>query len=148
MALKYRLVLRPDMSKKAVEGSKLFYGQIRSQDKVEFKKFCELVSGHCTATKGEVELVIDGMLYVMRDLLDRGSVIQLGEFGNFRMMAGSKGAAVAKDFDTSLFKKGRIVFIPGARLKELTTQTRFEKLDAFTEPTQPGGNESESPDEI
>lgn len=137
------------MSKGAAEGSKLFYGQIRSQDKVEFARFCELVSGHCTATKGEVELVIDGMIYVMRDLLERGSVVQMGEFGNFRMMAGSKGIFTAKDFDTSLFKKSRIVFIPGSRLKSLTTQTRYEKLDAFAEPSRlEEGPESERPDEI
>lgn len=128
MSLKYRLVKRPDMSKDAVEGSKLFYAQVRTQGKIEFKKLCELVSGHCTATKGEVELVIDGLLYILKEQLEAGNVVQMGEFGNFRMVAGSKGVATEEEFTTALFKKSRIVFSPGSLLRDLISKTRFELM--------------------
>ena len=112
MPLKYRIVLKKDMSKGAAKGDQLYYGQIRSLEKTNFKKLCKLVSGYCTAKPGEVELVIDGLIYVLCMLLESGNVIQMGEFGNFRMVAGSKGSATLKNFDPMLFKKARIVFTP------------------------------------
>ena len=99
MPLKYRIVLKKDMSKGAAQGAQLYYGQIRSMEKTTFKKLCKLVSGYCTAKPGEVELVIDGLIYVLCMLLESGNVIQMGEFGNFRMVAGSKGSNTLKDFD-------------------------------------------------
>ena len=65
MPLKYRIVLKKDMSKGAAKGDQLYYGQIRSLEKTNFKKLCKLVSGYCTAKPGEVELVIDGLIYVL-----------------------------------------------------------------------------------
>lgn len=146
MALKYRIVLKKDMSKGAALGAQLFYGQIRSMEKTDFKKLCELVSGYCTAKRGEVELVIDGLIYVLKMLLESGNVIQMGGFGNFRMVAGCKGSPTMKDFDPTLFKKGRIVFTPGALLRELTTKPYFEKLVPFADPEEAGGNDR--PDEV
>lgn len=138
MPLKYRVVLKKDMSKGAEKGAQLYYGQIRSLEKTDFKKLCELVSGYCTAKKGEVELVIDALIYVMNMLLESGNVIQMGSFGNFRMVAGSKGSPTLKDFDPALFKKGRIVFTPGATLRQLAANVHFDKLDPFTDPDEKG----------
>jgi predicted histone-like DNA-binding protein len=129
MSLKYRIILRKNMTKGAAEGSKLYYGQVRSLDKTPFKKLCSMVSDYCTAKKGEVELVVDGLINVMKNLLDGGNVIQMGDFGNFRMIAGSKGTAVKKDFDVMLFKKGRIVFTPGKILKDITEKPTFVNLE-------------------
>ena len=90
-------------------------------------------------------LVIDGLLYVMRQHLENGEVVQVGDFGNFRMLAGSKGTAVADDFTTSLFKKGRIVFTPGPMLKEVTAKPKFEKIVPIT-PSGKSGSGSDRPE--
>ena len=139
MPLKYHLVQRLDKSKEAVAGSKLYYGQVRAQQKLEFKKLCEIISSYSTASRGDVMLVIDGLLYVMRQHLENGEVVQMGDFGNFRMVAGSKGTVNSEDFTTSLFKKGRIVFTPGPMLKEVAAKPKFEKLVPLT----PSGDSSE-----
>ena len=115
------------MSKGAAQGAQLYYGQIRSMEKTTFKKLCKLVSGYCTAKPGEVELVIDGLIDVLCMLLESGNVIQMGEFGNFRMVAGSKGSNTLKDFDPMMFKKPRIVFTPGAMLRQLISGTEEKK---------------------
>lgn len=146
MALKYRIVLKKDMRKEAVKGAQLFYGQVRSMEKTDFKKLCELVSGYCTAKKGEVELVIDGLIYVMQMLLEGGNVVQMGGFGNFRMIAGCKGSPTLKDFDPALFKKGHIVFTPGRLLRDLASKARFEKLNPFSDPDE--AVDTGRPDEV
>ena len=141
MPLKYRIVLKKDMSKGAAKGDQLYYGQIRSLEKTNFKKLCKLVSGYCTAKPGEVELVIDGLIYVLCMLLESGNVIQMGEFGNFRMVAGSKGSATLKNFDPMLFKKARIVFTPGAMLRQLISEDSYDRLDPFSDPEEKEGGE-------
>lgn len=148
MPLKYHLVQRLDKSKDAVEGSKLFYGQVRAQQKLEFNKLCEIISSYSTASRGDVMLVIDGLLYVMRQHLENGEVVQMGDFGNFRMVAGSKGAAVAENFTTSMFKKGRIVFTPGSMLKEIAAKPKFEKIVPLTSSGNEGGDSGSDRPEI
>ncbi len=136
MALKYRIVLKRDMSKGAAADAKLFYGQVRSIEKTDFKKLCELVSGYCTAKKGEVELVVDGLINIMKNELESGNIVQMGAFGNFRMLAGSRGSATLRNFDPSMFKKGRIVFTPGAILQTIISKPTFMKLEPFEDPDE------------
>lgn len=132
MALKYHLVQRPDKRKDAPEGSKLYYGQVRAQGMVDFNRLCETIAAHSTASKGDVMLVIDGLLFVLKQSLADGQIVQMGEFGNFRMSAGSVGTEKAEDFATTMFKKGKILFTPGSMLKDLVGKNKFEKLEVVT----------------
>ena len=127
MALKYHLVLRADKSKNAAPAAQLYYGQIRSERTVEFPHLCDLISDNSTASSGDVKVVIDGLVRVMQRSMGFGDVIQLGELGNFRMVAGSKGVATQEEFATSLFKKGHVVFSPGSALRKLSADVKFEK---------------------
>ena len=58
MALKYHLVQRLDKSKDAAAGSKLYFGQIRAQQKLEFNKLCEIIASYSTASRGDVMLTV------------------------------------------------------------------------------------------
>lgn len=146
MALMYHLVKRPDKSKNAAANSQLFYGQIRAQQTLTFNKLCEVIAASSTASRGDVMLVIDGLLTVMQQHLENGEVVEMGEFGKFRMLAGSKGIAKEEDFTTALFKKGRIIFTPGSRLRDLTVKARFEKIVPIQSNTTPA--EPDRPEEI
>ena len=145
MALKYHLVQRLDKSKDAAAGSKLYYGQIRAQQKLEFNKLCEIIASYSTASRGDVMLVIEGLLSVMEERLEEGDVIQMGRLGNFRMVAGSKGIENEKDFNVSLFNKARIVFSPGTMLNEIRKNAKYEKMDIETV-TPPTGGGSDRPE--
>ncbi len=133
MSLTYHLVQRLDKSTGAAPGSKLYYGQVRVRQTVDFNSLCESIADRSTASKGDVMLVIDGLLNVLARNLADGNVVQMGDFGNFRMSAGSKGSATEADFNTSLFKKVRIIFTPGAMLRSIAANPKFEKLSVITE---------------
>ena len=60
MSLTYHLVQRPDKSEGALEGSKLYYGQIKIRQQVDFDTLCERIADRSTASKGDVMVVIDG----------------------------------------------------------------------------------------
>ena len=141
MSLNFHVVERPDMSKDAAKGDKLYYGQIRSLKKVSFQKLCDMIAMRSTAFIGDVMLVVEGLLSVMQERLEEGDIIQMGRLGNFRMVAGSKGSATLKNFDPMLFKKARIVFTPGAMLRQLISEASYDRLDPFSDPEEKEGGE-------
>lgn len=132
MALQFSLVKRKDMHKNAPADQEMYYGMTRATNKLDFNKLCEAVANHSTASRGDVMLVLDGLIFVMTERLQEGSVIQMGNFGNFQMVAGSKGVLTEVEFATSLFNKAKITFRPGALLRDLPAKVRYEKASTVT----------------
>ena len=129
MSLTYHLVQRPDKSEGALEGSKLYYGQIKIRQQVDFDTLCERIADRSTASKGDVMVVIDGLIQVLTTELQAGNSVQMGEFGNFRLSVGSSGVATPEEFNTSVFKKGKIIFTPGSRLRTMSASPKFERIE-------------------
>lgn len=127
MALKYHVVKRSDLSKDAARGDVLYYGQVRAGDRVTLTELCESISALSTASEGDVLVVLEGLLMLMRQNLIKGHIVEFGDIGSFRMVAGSSGVEEEEDFHTSLFKKGKIVYVPGVRLKHLFHKVQYEK---------------------
>lgn len=72
MAVKYRLVLKKDMSKDAAEGSKLFYAVSSSTGMCDTNQLCEIIADRSAATPGDVKLVLDGVIHVLKQKLPEG----------------------------------------------------------------------------
>lgn len=128
MSLKYHLVQRKDMRKGAAPNAQLYYGQIRTQGKLTFDKLCQKVSNISTASKGDVQLVISGLLNTLTEYLELGFSIKVGELGTFRMSVGSEGTDDKAKFNTALFKKPRVIFTPGSMLRTLVDEVGFDKM--------------------
>lgn len=83
--------------------------------------------------------------YAMDLELSSGNVVQLGEFGNFRMSINSEGTNTPEDFDATKIKGVRIIFFPGSALRTTRNEVNFEPLEVTK---KSAGSDSESPDEI
>ena len=101
------------MSKDAASGATLYHAQTSITKKLTLNKICTRIENICTASRGEIILVLDGLIKVMNEALSDGESVHLGEFGSFRMVAGSKGSATVDGFTTALFNRAHIVFYPG-----------------------------------
>lgn len=143
MSLNYHLVKRPDMRKEAVKGDKLYYGQIRSLKTLNFEKFCDMVALRSAAFTGDVRLVIEGIISVLEERLEEGDIVQMGRLGNFRMIAGSRGASSESDFNTSYFKSAKILFTPGSMLKRIKNGATYTRMVIVG---QNGSGSTEQPD--
>ena len=146
MPIKYRLVLRKDMTKGAAAGSKLYYAVNKSTGTCDFEELCDQIADRSTASRGDVQVVVDGLLYILKQRLQKGETVQLGDLGHFQAVIGSKGTKLEADFNASLIKRPRIVFRPSVTLKSVTSLVKFEKI--VPDAPAPGGSDSESPDEI
>lgn len=54
MPIKYRLVLRKDMTKGAAAGSKLYYAVNKSTGTCDFEELCDQIADRSTASRGDV----------------------------------------------------------------------------------------------
>ena len=148
MPAKYTLVLRKDMRKGAAEGSKLFYANAKAAGTCGMYELCDLISLSSTASPGDVRLILDSLIEVMKRSLGKGEVVQVGELGNFQLQFGSTGTLTEKEFNSALIKSKRILFRPGKQLRDAISNYTFEKIVPETPSTPSGGGEEERPGEL
>lgn len=130
MAIKYKLVHRRDPDKSTPADAKLYYVQSQTSGFCTFDELCETIADRSSATAGDVKLVLDGFMRVLRTRILAGDVVQVGELGNFRPVLGSAGVSDPKDFHADMIKTRNIRFHPGKLLKNTTNFFRVERLDA------------------
>lgn len=137
MAVKYKLVQRKDLTKGAAEDAKRYYAMSYSSGKCDTNELCETIADRSTATAGDVQLVIDGLVHVMSKRLAAGQTVQLGELGYFRAILGSSGVTDKKDFNADLIKTRKICFTPGRILETVRRTLKTDRTDL--EPKTEGG---------
>lgn len=105
---------------------------------------CDIIADRSAATPGDVKLVLDGVLFVVKQKLLDGQTIQLGELGYFMAVLGSKGSSMKKDFKPEMVRRPRVVFRPGKALLELAkTKLKVERmmLDKNEDEKEEGGGD-------
>ena len=132
MSLKFLLVRRKDMTKGAPVDQKMFYGLTRVSNKMDLEKLCDAIAGRSTSSRGDVKLVLEGLIYELSNKLSEGYAISLGTFGTFRLTNGSKGVLTEEEFSSSLFNKARITFTPGTMLRDEVNDLKYEKMQVVT----------------
>ena len=141
MPAKYKLVLRKDMRKDAAEGSKLYYASANTTGTCDVYELCDLISAQSTASSGDVKLILDELVNVMRRNLGKGEVVKVGELG-------STGTLTEKEFSHALIKSRRIVFRPGKLLKDAIKNYTFEKIASGAPDEGSAGGEDDRPGEL
>ena len=107
---------------------KKYYAVAKSNGISSLKHMCKLIAARSTVSSADVKAVLDNLNFVMDMELQEGRIVQLGEFGNFRLSVSSDGVEVEKDFNNSMLRKPKIIFTPGSELRETKKTTEFTKV--------------------
>lgn len=110
-------------------------------------KLCELISSRSAMSSADVKAILDSLNWAMSLELRSGSIVQVGEFGSFRLSIRSKGAETADAFNASLIKKARVIFSPGTSLRWMSEIVKFEE-DEDTKPKKEEGSGGDDRPEI
>ena len=137
MAVKFKVVKRKVLNG-AEKDSVKNYAIAKTSGTSDLNKLCKLICSRSTLSSADVKAVLDLEL-------SSGNVVQLGEFGNFRMSINSEGTNTPEDFDATKIKGARIIFFPGSALRTTRNEVNFEPLEVTK---KSAGSDSESPDEI
>lgn len=156
MAQGYVLVLRPSEPGKK-DSEKKYFAQSKSTGTVGLNYLSKLIAARSSVSSADVKSVIDNLNFFMDLELQQGRIVQLGEFGSFRISVGSEGVKEKKDFEVSMLRPPRLIFTPGRELRGTKKQLEFvslapkekEAANAGTQEnnqgTQTPGGGSESP---
>jgi predicted histone-like DNA-binding protein len=128
MALKIRKVQRKVLSGDD-QGKVKTYGVAKAGSYCNLDKLCKLISARCTASSADVKAILDSLNWAMDVELQSGNIVQVGEFGNFRLSVSSEGTDLESDYRASKVKKARIVFTPGISLRRSVDDVTFELDD-------------------
>ena len=115
---------------------KKYYASVKSGGLVPFDTLCATIADRGTCIKGDIQAALDGLIFTMKQSLSEGRIVQLGEFGNFRMSLGGEGVEFPEDYATSMILHKRIIFTPGKLLKDMMKTMTF-KSAGVKAPTVP-----------
>lgn len=104
------------------------------------ERLCSMISERSTVSSADVKAVLDSLIYVMKLELSDAKIVQLGEFGNFRVTFGSAGTETEKDFTASKIRRPKYTFTPGKALRDQAKVLTFEKV-APEKPKEAGGDD-------
>ena len=124
MSVPYHLVLRANPKDKLAV--KKYYAVVKTAGFVTFDSLCTTISDRGTCIKGDIQAALDGLIFTMKQNLAEGRIVQLGEFGNFRMSVGSEGTEAAADFSAAMIERKKIVFTPGKQLMDMMKVMSFK----------------------
>ena len=134
MAQGYKLVLRPSEPGNK-ESKKLYYAVSKSTGFTDLRR---------TVSSADVKAVLDNLNYILDLELQDGRIVQLGEFGNFRITVGSEGVEDTKKFTASMIRAPKIVFTPGFDLRETKKTMGYSLIVPEKEKSEnPGGGSGE-----
>lgn len=127
--LRYKLVQRKDMSKGALEGSKLYYPQVLNQGRVSFDSLCEEVAEQSSLTSGDIKNCMDRLINCLVRHLKEGRSVDCGDLGSFRINIRSTGADTPETYDAAtMMRKPSIQYYLGKRLRDMQdTGVQYER---------------------
>jgi predicted histone-like DNA-binding protein len=80
-----------------------------------------------TVSGADIRAVLYAMVDVMKDALEDGQIVRLGDLGSLRISISSNGEENAGDVNSSSVKGAKTVFTPGKQLKTMLKSATYEK---------------------
>ncbi len=125
MSAKYNVVARgnpanPDAPKK-------YYASNISSGKIKLRQLAEQIASISTVSSIDTLAVLEAFLQVVPKEMANGNIVDLGEFGSFRLRIQSNGQETPEAVNASSITKILPRFSPGKEFKKIIENTTFEK---------------------
>ena len=125
-----------------------YYAQAQARGSINIREMAERIQSTCTVTKADVYAVLISLEDVVKEAIQNGEIVRLGELCTLQVGLSGKGTLTEEEYEDSLIKKARINFRPGPVLAAALETLKFSKVPikyAKEEPAQ--GENTEEPEE-
>jgi predicted histone-like DNA-binding protein len=126
MSVKFNVSARKDPRNQ--ESEPKYYATIKSTGRVDTYGVAKSINNMSTVSSVDTTAVLEAFMNVVPDHLADGKIVELGDFGTFRISVSSEGAAQASEVTSRNITDVRVIFAPGKRFKKLLTAAEFEKF--------------------
>jgi len=125
MSVKFSTTPRKDPRDQSTQPK--FYATVKSTARANVPKIAREINKMSTVSPVDTTAVLEAFMNVVPDLLADGNIVDLGDFGTFRVSVSSEGAETPEEVNNRSITAVRILFQPGKRFKKLLSGTEFEK---------------------
>ena len=105
-----------------------YYATVKSTGRADTHAIAKNINKMSTVSSVDTAAVLEAFLNVVPDELADGKIVELGDFGTFRVSVSSEGATTAVDVTVRSITEVRVLFTPGKRFKKLLNGADFEKF--------------------
>lgn len=109
------------------EEPKKWYANAKSTGDIMLKSLGKEITQRSTVNYADTLAVLESLTQVLSERLAEGKIVRFGDFGSFQVSVGSEGAVTEDKFHTAMIKTRKVVFRPGADLKEMLNNLKFVK---------------------
>lgn len=141
MAQGYKLMTRKITDLKGGAVQEKVYAIAAYNGYTDMDTLCTLIGARSTVSSADVKAVLDNLNFILDLELRAGRIVQLGEFGNFRLSLSSGAADDKKSFTQADVKGARVIFTPGAALRNTRKIVAFTSAEKKEEDGETGKEE-------
>ena len=105
-----------------------YYAQAQARGDVNLREMAERIQSTCTVTKADVYAVLISLEDVVKEAIQNGEIVRLGELCTLQVGLSSKGTLTEKEYEDTYIKKARINFRPGPVLAGALESLKFTKV--------------------
>ena len=107
-----------------------YYATVKSSGRSDTQAIAKSINNMSTVSSVDTAAVLEAFLSVVPDKLVEGNIVELGDFGTFRVSVSSEGQAAAEDVTARSITDVRVIFTPGKRFTQALNTAEFQKIAA------------------
>ena len=100
---------------------------MKANGRVDLKEIATLV-GQISGIKSPATMgVVEALLFVIPQALAEGNIVDLGDFGSYRLTLRASGEADSKDVSSKNILEVKVNFVPGKRFRQALSGVSYRK---------------------
>ena len=128
MPVKFNVIPRKDPRDQNSQPK--YYATAKSSGRADTYVIAKSINSMSTVSSVDTAAVLEAFLTVVPEKLAEGNIVELGDFGSFRVSVSSDGAAAAEEVTARSITDVRVLFSPGKRFKQVLDMVEFQKESA------------------
>ncbi|MCA9961684.1 MAG: HU family DNA-binding protein [Chloroflexota bacterium] len=126
MPIKYHVMLRHNP--RDPEAPKRYYPVVRSSGRTTQRNLAQKGARMSTLSAADLAAGLEVLLELIPEELMEGNIVDLGDFGSFRLSANTTGSDTLEEVKSYNIKSVNVRFTPGKAFKDAMNRATFEKL--------------------
>lgn len=105
-----------------------YYAQAQARGSINIREMAERIQSTCTVTKADVYAVLISLEDVVKEAIQNGEIVRLGELCTLQVSLSGKGTLTEEEYSDALIKKAKINFRPGTVLASALETLKYSKV--------------------
>lgn len=126
MSVPFNVVQKPEPGVPG-GGEKKWYASATNSGDTDINELIRKIEKISTMSGGDIKGVVYTLVDVIRDELQDGKIVRLGDLGDFRISLSSEGHENEEDVSAASIKSARVLFRPRNMIRSMLNNLTFVK---------------------